>query len=135
MGYSGALLFPPSPPFIGTSPHQPRETIAVSRSCFTSFAVGVLAAAVLAIAPVSVTATDAANALACAKADLAMLHKLMDEAEPPVFTSTRLAQASMRVLDARAACRAGKYADGVDLYAQADALAGAASAPVMTGRR
>ena len=108
-----------------------KETLAVSRSCFIPLAVSVW----MTTAHILAGAAEAASALACAKADLALMSKLADERDPTEVTSLRLAQASMRVLDARAACRAGNYANGIDLYTEADALTGAASAASLGKRR
>jgi hypothetical protein len=107
----------------------------MSCSRFVPLALGAWLAPVLAFTLFPANATEAASALACAKADLALLHKLADEPGASALTAARLAQASVRVLDARAACRAGQYANGIDLYAEADALAGAAAASTLMERR
>lgn len=107
----------------------------MSRLYFISLAVSVWVTAVLAPALVPAAAAEAASALACAKADLALMHKLADEPEPTAVTSIRLAQASMHVLEARAACRSGNYANGLALYWDADVLAGREPSPALTERR
>jgi hypothetical protein len=94
----------------------------VLRSCFMSLAVIVCVG--LAARSIAAGAAEPAGAPACARADLAIMYKLGDERDPSAVASVRLAQAGLRVLDARAACRTGNYASGIDLYAEAAALAG-----------
>jgi hypothetical protein len=107
----------------------------VSRYSLISLAVSIWMAKILSPGFVPARAAEPASALACAKADLALMYKLADEPDPTAVTPTRLAQAGMRALDARAACRGGNYADGTILYGEADALTAAASAPTLTERR
>ena len=107
----------------------------MSRSCFISLAVGVWMATVLPPGLVPAGAGEPASALACAKADLALMYRLADEPDATAATPIRLAQAGMRVLEARAACRTGNYANGIEFYAEADALTDASSASTLTERR
>ena len=67
------------------------------------------------------------TALACAKADLALMHKLADEHGTATATASRLARAAMKVIEARGACRGGDYARGLVFYAEAEALTADAS--------
>ena len=68
-------------------------------------------------------AAEAASVRQCAEADLALMHRLTDEPATSVAAPSRLAQAAMKGLDARAACRAGDYERGLALYAEASGLA------------
>jgi hypothetical protein len=103
--------------------HQSRETTAVSRSWFIGLVLGAWATNLL----VTASAAEPASALACANADLALIYQLAGEPHPSPLISTQLAMASMRMLDARSACRSGEYAAGIILYREADALTGTAS--------
>jgi hypothetical protein len=99
-----------------------KEVVAVSRSISVhlTFCLG----AFLCSAPGvlwSVTA-EPASARQCAEADLALLHRLTDEPATSVALPSRLAQAAMKALDARAACRAGDHSRGLVLYTEAYGL-------------
>ena len=75
------------------------------------------------------------TALACAKADLALLHKLADEHGTSTAGASRLVRAAMKMIEARAACREGDYKRGLVLYSDADALTGEEPLPTVTERR
>jgi hypothetical protein len=107
----------------------------MSRSCLISLAVSVWVTMAHPSGLVPAGAADLASASACAKADLALMYRFSDEPNAAAVTSIRLAQAGMRVLEARAACRVGNYADGIILYGEANALTAAASAPTLTEPR
>ena len=105
------------------------------RSCLILLTVGMWMATVLPPALAPAGAAEPATALVCAKADLALMYRLADEPDATAATPIRLAQAGMRVLEARAACRTGNYANGIEFYAEADALTDASSASTLTERR
>jgi hypothetical protein len=107
----------------------------VPRACLVSLMLGAWAANALAPALVTANAAEPAAALACAKADLALIYRLSDEPHSPALTSTQLPQASVRMLDARSACRSGSYAEGIALYGEAEALAGTDSVSAITRPR
>jgi hypothetical protein len=67
-------------------------------------------------------AAQPATARACAKADLALMHRIADEHGTSTAAASRLTRAAMKAIDARAACRAGDYARGLVLYSEADVL-------------
>jgi hypothetical protein len=99
-----------------------KEVVAVSRSISVhlTFCLG----AFLCSAPgvlCSVTA-ESASVRQCAEADLALMHRLTDEPATSVTLPDRLAQAAMKALDARAACRTGDHSRGLVLYAEAYGL-------------
>ncbi len=75
------------------------------------------------------------TALACAKADLALIHKLADEHGTSTAGAGRLVRAAMKMIEARAACREGDYGRGLVLYSDADALTGGEPSPAVTERR
>jgi hypothetical protein len=93
--------------------------------------------AALSSAPVVVSSVAAQpnTALACAKADLALMYKLADEHGTATVAADLLARAALKVIDARAACRGGDYARGLVLYSEADALTSEESSPTPTERR
>jgi hypothetical protein len=72
------------------------------------------------------------TALACAKADLVLMHKLADEQGTSTAAASRLTRAAMKAVDARAACRRGDYGAGLALYLEADVLAGTDAPPTVT---
>jgi hypothetical protein len=81
-------------------------------------------------APSSVAA-EPDTALACAKADLALMHKLADEHGVSTAAASRLARAATKAIEARAACREGDYRKGLVLYSDAEALTGGESSPAV----
>jgi hypothetical protein len=82
-----------------------------------------LAAALCSAAAVlSPVAARPATAQVCAKADLALMHKLSDEHGTSTAAPGRLVLAAMQMIEARAACRAGDYEKGVALYSDAEKL-------------
>ena len=90
----------------------------------------VLGAAVCFLSGASVAAQPN-TALACAKADLALMHKLADEHGTATAPARRLTLAALKVIEARAACRQGNYRRGLVLYSDADALTGGESSPAV----
>ena len=79
----------------------------------------------------SSVAAQSDTAQACAKADLALMHKLADEHGTSTAPARRLTLAAMKVIEARAACRQGNYRRGLVLYSDADALTGAEFSPAV----
>ena len=99
-----------------------KEVVAVSRSICVHLCIGLGALICSAPGVFCVVAAEPASARQCAEADLVLMHRLTDEAQTSVASSSRLVQAAMLRLDARAACRAGDYDRGTALFAEADAL-------------
>jgi hypothetical protein len=95
----------------------------VSRSYSALAAAGFGAALCILSGASAAIAEPASTATACAKADLALMHKLADEHGTSAAAPARLVRASMTMIDARAACGQGDYAGGLVLYSDAEALA------------
>ncbi len=95
---------------------------------FSALAAAGLGAAlcILSGAPAAI-AEPASTALTCAKADLALMHKLADEHGVSTAAPALLARAATKMIEARAACREGDYRMGLVLYSDAEALAVAQS--------
>jgi hypothetical protein len=106
--------------------HANKETIAVSRFHPVSPIAIALGAILCTMPVVRLPAAAEQSYAACAKADLALIYKLADEHGTSTAAPDRLVQAARRMIEARAACRAGNYTAGLALYAEADALAGTA---------
>jgi hypothetical protein len=99
-----------------------KEVVAVSRSIFVHLSIGLGALLCSAPGVLCSAAAEPASARQCAEADLVLMHRLTDEAETSVASSSRLVQAAMKRLDARAACSTRDYDGGVALFAEAYAL-------------
>jgi hypothetical protein len=112
-----------------------KETIAVSH--FHSACVAAILGAALCCGSGAFTSViaQADTAQACAKADLALMHRLADEHGTSAAPASQLTRAAMKVIEARAACRGGEYARGLVLYSEADALTGGEASPAVTQLR
>jgi hypothetical protein len=99
-----------------------KDLAAVSRSISVHLTIGLGAFLCSASGVFCSAAAEPGSARQCAEADLALMHKLTDEPATSVVVPTRLAQAAMKGLDARAACRAGDYDRGLALFAEAHGL-------------
>ena len=91
----------------------------------------ILAAALCSMAAVGSVAAQPGTVQACAKADLALMHKLADEHGTATAAPSRLTRAALKVIEARAACRQGDYSRGLVLYSDADALTRSESSSAM----
>jgi len=94
----------------------------VSRSISVHLTIGLGASLCSAPGVFCSAAAEPASVRQCAEADLALMHRLTDEPATSVAAPSRLAQAAMKGLDARTACRAGDYERGLALYAEAYGL-------------
>jgi hypothetical protein len=75
------------------------------------------------------SAAQSPGVVACASADLALMEKLNDDSNPKDTPATRLAEAVLRMVEARSACLDGEFARGLALYNEAALLSGGSATP------